>query len=366
MNTKSQTPGLARCIPVLTAGLLLSLGISNTSVKAVEHWYACCLHTSGVYNGDCCEHTQAFQCLSACTEQGIDTHCLGDEACCMENGDCVLADAMCCDEMGGIAAGPGTDCTGGTDYCGDLACCVDFPTVQNDYCENTTLYDCIVNIEGTPQAAETSCSMLDDDDSDDVPDPCDNCSPDNPTHHCNDTGFTCYNPDQDDDDDDGVGDECDNCTPSNPDHHCASAAACKNSNQDDADEDGVGDVCDNCNLYNPDQDDCDEDGIGDECEADCDDDGTPDDCDTDIDGDGILNAADKCDYTPDGLTVDPAGTLFAGTVRADLDGDCDVDSADAALLDDDLTGAGCQDGNDVEETLCPACPACNSCCLFRN
>ena len=53
----------------------------------------------------------------------------------------------------------------------------------------------------------------------------------------------------------------------------------------------------------------------------------------DIDDDGVANAADVCDFTPSGATVQPNGTL-----RADLDGDCDVDLADHAIMAEEFTG----------------------------
>ncbi len=118
---------------------------------------------------------------------------------------------------------------------------------------------------------------------------------------------------------DGIPDAADNCPGvSNPD-------------QLDADADGVGDVCDNCpNNANPDQADFNGDGAGDVC-------------DDDIDGDGVPNDADVCDYTPQSaiangrVILDPQDPLY-GTIRGDLDGDCDCDLTDYAILQADFTG----------------------------
>ena len=155
-----------------------------------------------------------------------------------------------------------------------------------------------------------------------------------------------------DGDGDGVHDLCDPC-PDAP--------------ADDADGDGLCDnvPIDNCNATdhncsgsgcaNPGQEDCDGDGIGDIC-------------DDDIDDDGVFNDDDVCDYTPLTLTVDISG-VFIGTVRADLDGDCDVDSADSDVLTALLGASTCDPFNGVssEDELCPpfTCPACDSCCMFQ-
>ena len=62
-------------------------------------------------------------------------------------------------------------------------------------------------------------------------------------------------------------------------------------------------------------------------------DGIPDVNDPDIDDDGVPNATDVCDYTPLGATVQSNGTL-----RADCDGDCDVDLADFTIMGIEFTG----------------------------
>ena len=115
-----------------------------------------------------------------------------------------------------------------------------------------------------------------------------------------------------DGDGDGVPDAMDNCpTTANPD-------------QADYDSDGLGDACDNCPMaFNPDQADFDGDGLGDAC-------------DPDIDDDGVLNEADACDYTPlslPGEYVEPDGS-----VKGDMDGDCDVDMSDFAAMQLRFTG----------------------------
>ncbi len=114
----------------------------------------------------------------------------------------------------------------------------------------------------------------------------------------------------------------------------------------DCNTNGVPDECDpDCNLNgSPDEcdidagtsSDCDHNGVPDECEADFDGDGLIDSCDPDIDGDGVPNDNDVCDYTPPGLP--PELIEPDGSVLGDLDGDCDVDLDDFALMQARFTG----------------------------
>lgn len=78
--------------------------------------------------------------------------------------------------------------------------------------------------------------------------------------------------------------------------------------ENDADGDGVVDDEDNCP-------------------------GDPNPKQEDVDGDGVGNACDACNMTPPGAIVQSDGTL-----RGDLDGDCDVDLGDYAILQGDFTG----------------------------
>ncbi len=100
---------------------------------------------------------------------------------------------------------------------------------------------------------------------------------------------------------------------------------------DEVTSEGCG-LCDN---------DCNTNSIPDDCEPDFDGDGLIDDCDSDIDDDGVPNGDDVCDYTPLGavnIIMDAASSLY-GTIRRDLDGDCDCDLADfAKFIEDGLTG----------------------------
>lgn len=87
--------------------------------------------------------------------------------------------------------------------------------------------------------------------------------------------------------------------------------------------------------------DCNRNGIQDELEPDFDGDDLIDGCDDDIDDDSVPNEPDVCDYTPLGaarIILDSQSCLY-GTIRRDLDGDCDCDLADyARFVEDGLTG----------------------------
>lgn len=145
--------------------------------------------------------------------------------------------------------------------------------------------------------------------------------------------------DQPDADQDTLGDACDNCPYE------------RNIKQLDRDGDGLGDLCDNCvELFNPRQEDADLDGVGDACDncpvpnqdqSDCDLDGLGNACDTDIDGDGIANEVDACNFTPvvghDNIVDEPEHSLY-GTLRCDLDGDCDCDLLDFRQFQLGVTG----------------------------
>jgi hypothetical protein len=292
-----------------------------------------------------------------CNANGLPDECDSPEACCTnEQGGCDDLPPACCATAAGVSAGSGTTCAGGV--CSDSKpCCNDdgHGSSVADFCEDHLLYECVILDSGTWLPNETSCGAMDDDDLDDVPDLCDNCDPSDPTHHCNDPGFTCVNNDQSDTDDgggDGVGDACDNCP------------AAQNADQANSDGDEHGDECDNCDsVANSDQNDCDEDGVGDACED--------SEGDADTDGDGVPDVDDVCDFTPPGATViTTVGHPLRGTLRADIDGDCDVDANDFNLFTSQLygqeyTGTGDCSGNDDTDQRsvdCGVCPPCNSCC----
>ncbi len=101
----------------------------------------------------------------------------------------------------------------------------------------------------------------------------------------------------------------------------------------DCDGNGVNDACD---VTSGNAADCDDNAIPDVCEPDFDGDGTIDACDDDIDGDGVANANDVCDFTPPDV---PAQYIEPdGSVKGDLDADCDVDLDDFVIMQVSITG----------------------------
>ena len=104
-----------------------------------------------------------------------------------------------------------------------------------------------------------------------------------------------------------------------------------------ADEDCNGNgVADHIDIAVGTSEDCNDSGVPDECELDFDGDGLIDDCDPDIDNDGVPNDDDVCDFTPTHLP--PEYVEPDGSVKGDLDGDCDVDMEDFNMLQARFTG----------------------------
>jgi len=178
-----------------------------------------------------------------------------------------------------------------------------------------------------------------DGDGDGVPDEGDNCP-------------KRYNPEQADGDGDGVGDLCDNCPGFNPD-------------QVDNDEDTFGNSCDNCpNMHALEQTDSDGDGLGNPCDV-CpevpapggvDQFGRPRGCiDLDCDVDGMdFDLLGACLAGP-GVTGPPPGCTPEQFARADLDGDGDVDLADAPGFQGNFTGPLVSPANYVGVQTCLSC-----------
>lgn len=274
-----------------------------------EPTVACCL------SGSCTDLKSTCCSAQGGTSGGSGTSCSSTEACCFEDvNTCSDLFPECCDQQDGVPAGPGTSCADfGGNICSDAWGCCN-PNHSGDLaCPNHTIFDCVETDLGDPMPGVV-CQLGFDADGDGVHDLCDPC-PNAPT---------------DDADGDGHCDNVDNCNTTDPSHSCF----------------GTG-------CANPGQEDCDGDGIGDAC-------------DDDIDEDGIPNSVDVCDYTPLTLTVEISG-LFTGTVRADLDGDCDVDSFDLAALTALLGDSTCDpfNGAPSEDEFCvqTICDPCNSCCF---
>lgn len=112
----------------------------------------------------------------------------------------------------------------------------------------------------------------------------------------------------------------------------------------DSDGDGAADCADVCpSIPNPDQFDTDADGVGDACDN-CP--STPNPLQENTDGDSVGDACDNCPNTIAGVAVDSGGCLL-NRLRADFDGDGDVDHVDFGLFQRCISGPNI-----------PADPAC--------
>jgi hypothetical protein len=104
---------------------------------------ACCLQDGSCINADalCCTDVLGG------TPQGAGTSCSQSEACCLPNGECIMVDPLCCDDLGGSPQGPGTSCSALE------ACCL-----QNGQC---VMVDplCCDDLGGTPQGAGSQCTQ---------------------------------------------------------------------------------------------------------------------------------------------------------------------------------------------------------------
>ncbi len=424
MNTSEAPKGLRIfCLLAIVAGSYMALG---TVVQAAdipgpgpEYTAYCrgngsCCEEQGNVVGMCCPppHEEAtagrdgdgivHTTTSYCASQGRNSRCGGMRACCMPDGTCIDADVICCDDLGGVAAGYGSTCA--TAVCTSVDCCqaVSGTTPPEQTCSDLPESTCLAR-GGYASNNGEACAA--DWDGDLHPDACDNCpwfynpyqidtDGDGLGDDCDNCVFIA-NPDQTNSDGDYLGDACDNCpTVTNPNQSdvdgdeegdlCDNCADDYNPDQADGDGDGVGDVCDPCPLDNPDdtdgdgecdsedncplvfnpgQDDCDGDGMGDPCDpdtSDCDGDLVDDNCDPDIDGDGVLNEFDVCDYTPTGWGIavfQIEGHPLRGTFRQDLDGDCDVDANDVQNVTNWQSGPGCADGDTAAFDGFCFCPA---------
>ncbi len=146
---------------------------------------ACCYFDADGVTMLCTETTQLD-----CTQnllgvwEGAGTTCQGIEACCLPDGTCIMADALCCvNELGGVPQGPGTQCTDqeaccladGTCIMADPLCCDDqggtpqgagTQCTQEEACcmpdGSCIMLDplCCIDMGGTPQGPGTTCTQL--------------------------------------------------------------------------------------------------------------------------------------------------------------------------------------------------------------
>ena len=111
---------------------------------------ACCYDPTGLGINSACLYTTPTYCgqVLGGVYEGNNVPCQGQEACCLPNGGCVMADAFCCvNELGGTPQGAGSTCT-------QLeACCLADGSCQ--------MLDplCCDDMGGTPQGPASQCTQ---------------------------------------------------------------------------------------------------------------------------------------------------------------------------------------------------------------
>jgi hypothetical protein len=136
------------------------LGDGTTCSAAQE---ACCLPDGLCLMADplCCDL------LFQGTPQGAGTQCTQPEACCLPDGSCQMLDPLCCDDLGGVPEGAGTQCSTVDRYCClpdgtcellDPLCCEDLggsPLPPGVACTGQTVACCFA--DGSCQTVDEAC-----------------------------------------------------------------------------------------------------------------------------------------------------------------------------------------------------------------
>jgi hypothetical protein len=165
------------------AGLSWDLAFIMTTGPATQP-EACCLPITAT--PPLCIDVPAADCVNIYggTPQGPGINCSGvTEACCLPDDTCVDVDPLCCDDLGGVAQGGGSSCSGmeaccdatGACYMADATCCLangDSPQGAGSNCtaveaccfaDNTCrMLDplCCVDQGGSPQGSGSTCGGM--------------------------------------------------------------------------------------------------------------------------------------------------------------------------------------------------------------
>jgi hypothetical protein len=139
---------------VIGHSCMQSLDLSFVITGEGEELGACCYYDPTGLGDLLCAVVTEDECINTLSGvyQGDGTLCQGMEACCLQDGTCVNADALCCvNELGGTPQGPGTICTAPEACCMPDGSCDDLDPI------------CCLDQGGTPQGPGTACS---------APEPC--------------------------------------------------------------------------------------------------------------------------------------------------------------------------------------------------
>ena len=110
--------------------------------ETAEDSGACCYDPTGLGVDAACLYTTQTDCeqILGGVFEGVDVPCsAAPEACCLPDGNCVMADPLCCvNELGGTPQGAGSDCAA------TIACCL-----PDGSCQTVSLV-CCDDLGGTP------------------------------------------------------------------------------------------------------------------------------------------------------------------------------------------------------------------------
>ncbi|MDH4158381.1 MAG: hypothetical protein OEW00_14015, partial [candidate division Zixibacteria bacterium] len=147
---------------IISHACVQSLDLSFVITGESEEVGACCFYDPTGSGALLCTEVTATDCLAMQgTFEGVGTTCQGMEACCLPDGGCINADALCCvNELAGTPQGAGSVCTA------PEPCCLDGGA-------NCEMYDplCCDEMGGVPSTLGAQ-SCLGDNDGDGFDDAC--------------------------------------------------------------------------------------------------------------------------------------------------------------------------------------------------